>query len=67
MFRTESLPGRLTATTGLFARLSAAVAAWIAVRSTLRVVEGLDEHLLRDIGLEPQPTDQMLRRRLMIL
>lgn len=67
MFRTATLPGQGTVAPGLLLRLSAAVTGWLALRATVRAVEGLDAHLLRDIGLEPQPTDQALRRRLTIV
>lgn len=66
MFRTATLPRQDAVAPGLLPRLAAAVAGWFALRATQRVVEGLDAHLLRDIGLEPEPTDQALRRRLMI-
>jgi uncharacterized protein YjiS (DUF1127 family) len=67
MFRTATLPGSRALAPGLLPRLIAALTGWFALRATQRVVEGLDAHLLRDIGLEPQPSEQELRRRLTII
>jgi uncharacterized protein YjiS (DUF1127 family) len=51
---------------GRLSRLVAALGAWNDARATRRALEGLDAHLLRDIGLEQSPTDQAVRRRLLI-
>jgi uncharacterized protein YjiS (DUF1127 family) len=67
MFRTATLPGSTALAPGLLPRLIAGLTGWFALRATQRVVEGLDAHLLRDIGLEPQPSEQELRRRLTII
>ncbi|WP_158639153.1 DUF1127 domain-containing protein [Elioraea rosea] len=59
-----SKPGRMAA---LLASLATTLGAWRAERATLAAVEGLDAHLLRDIGFEVSPGPEAVRRRLMIL
>lgn len=73
MFRTDTLPAAApimtsgaTAPSRLATRLVAAIAAWRAQRTTQRVIDGLDDHLRRDIGLGPQSHDEALRRRLLM-
>jgi uncharacterized protein YjiS (DUF1127 family) len=51
---------------GLLAGLGRRLAAWRAEARTRTAIATLDAHLLRDIGLDPTPSDAALRRRLLI-
>lgn len=42
------------------------IAAWLALRATQRAIDGLGDHLLRDIGLEGKSSANALRRHLLL-